>query len=436
MVVSLLLRRESRLATRYFLAFVTCVFYFGLIKSQSQRVIYSHSDRQKILSAHNQERRLVGNQDLIWDYELEEFAADWASTLSSRGSGLSHRPNNKYGENCYWSSTSSVIPDAAILAFNEEKEMYNYGPVSYQNFNGTGHYTQVVWYRTTKVGCAAVSGSLGTYVVCNYDPPGNLIGDYPYNKTNVNATPPPVKVYTQIEPEQIIKPKYPDQSPALTQVPTTVRVTAPNPTLKPTPNEPMKSKGYPSEVSSKTKQKSSELKRAPYIFMFSGVETWTKNHDLPLITQMKLKQDINFTGASPVFQLNATLPKKPGNKINDIRGVFSIGFTLSNSILQNEFGQAIGNYQSSPRLYSPVYYDFGLQCWKYFQINLGQTIFGLMGTSNTLDYAVLNRCGIRFIMPMGRNLTISVHGSITGQTVDISNWSMASLGLSLRSKFY
>jgi hypothetical protein len=236
--------------------------------------------------------------------------------------------------------------------------------------------------------------------------------------------------------EQIVKPKYPDQSPALIQVPTTVRVPAPNPTLKPTPNEPMKSKGYPSEVSSKTKQKSSELKIAPYIFMFSGFETWTKNHDLPLITQMKLKQDINFTGASPVFQLNATLPKKPGNKINDIRGVFSIGFTLSNSILQNEFGQAIGNYQSSPRLYSPVYYDFGLQCWKYFQINVGQTIFGLMGTSNTLDYAVLNRCGLRFIIPMGRNLTISVHGSYIGQTVDISNWSMASVGVSLRSKFY
>ena len=422
--------------TRYFLTFITCIFYFGLIKSQSVRVIYSHSDRQKILSAHNQERRLVGNQDLTWDYELEEFAADWASTLSSRGSGLSHRPNNNYGENCYWSSTSSVTPDAAILAFNEEKEMYNYGPVSYQNFNGTGHYTQVVWYRTTKVGCAAVSGSSGTYVVCNYDPPGNLIGDYPYNKANVNAITGPVKDYTQIEQEPIIKPKYSDQSPALTQVPTSVHAPAPNPALKPTSNEPMKSKSYPSEVSTKTKQKSSELKRAPYIFMFSGVETWTKNNDLPLITQVKLKRDFNFTGASPVFQLNATLPKKPGDKIKDIRGVFSIGFTLPTSILQNELEQTIGNSQSSPRLYSPVYYDFGLQLWKYFQINVGQTMFGFMATSNKMDYAVLNRCGLRFIIPMGRNLTMSVHGSYSGQTNDMSNWSMASLGLSLRSKFY
>lgn len=170
--------------------------------------------------------------------------------------------------------------------------------------------------------------------------------------------------------------------------------------------------------------------------MFSCVETWTKYHDLPLITQMKLKQDINFTGASPIFQLSASLPKKPDIKLRDIRGVFSIGFTLSNRILQNEFGQTIDNYQSSPRLYSPIHYDFGLQCWRYFQVHVGQTMFGLMETSNTLDYAVLNRCGIRFIIPMGRNFTISVHGSAIGQQLDISNWNMASLGVSLRSKFY
>jgi pathogenesis-related protein 1 len=452
MIYTIRIRLNTSFVISYFQFFLFFSFYCGSLTSQSHRIVYSEADRQAILLAHNQERRLVGNQDLTWDYDLEEFAADWASTLASRGSGLSHRPNNKYGENCYWSSTSYVNPDAAILSFNEEKKIYRYGPVSYQNYGVTGHYTQVVWYRTTKVGCAAVSGNSGTFVVCNYNPPGNFIGDYPYNNANVKSTPSRINSHAviEIEPESdpISIPIPTKPSTTMTQVQTPVRIQAhepirnsiptakPQPMGNPAPNEPIKSKNNTSQVSQKATLKSAELKKTPYVFMFSGIETWTEYYDLPLITQKKLKQDINFTGASPIFQLSATLPKPPDNKIKNIRGVFSVGCTLSNRILQNQFGQSIGNDQSGPRLYSPLYYDFGLQCWKYFQVNVGQTLFGLMATSNTLDGAVLNRCSIRVIIPMGRNFTISVHASGMGQQFDIPNWSMASVGVSLRSKFY
>ena len=434
--------------TSYFCLFFT--LYCGSLTSQSHRVVYSEADRQAVLLAHNQERRLVGNQDLTWDYDLEEFAADWASTLSLRGSGLSHRPNNKYGENCYWSSTSYVNPDAAILAFNEERDIYSYGPVSNQNYGVTGHYTQVVWYRTTKVGCAAVSGNSGTFVVCNYSPPGNLIGDYPYNIANVKSTPSRVDSHTEVEPDSdpISIPIPTKSSTTIKQVQTPIRVqspesvinpvrtTTPRMTSKPAPIEPIKSRNNSSQVSQKAIRKSAGLKKTPYVFMFSGVETWTEYNDVPLITQKKLKQGIDFTGASPIFQLSATLPKAPYRKVKNIRGVFSVGCTLSNRKLQNQFGQSIGYNQSEPRLYSPINYDFGLQCWKYFQVNVGQTLFGLMATSNTLDYAVLNRCNLRVVIPMGRNFTISLHASGMGRQLDISDWNMASIGVSVRSKFY
>ncbi len=56
--------------------------------------------------------------------------------------------------------------------------------------NACGHYTQIVWRSTTHVGCGIQTCSTNspfgpmfpdwTFVVCNYEPPGNLIGQSPY----------------------------------------------------------------------------------------------------------------------------------------------------------------------------------------------------------------------------------------------------------------
>ena len=45
------------------------------------------------------------------------------------------------------------------------------------NWFDVGHYSQMVWRNTKRVGCAGVTGSDGYYrLVCRYSPPGNVIG--------------------------------------------------------------------------------------------------------------------------------------------------------------------------------------------------------------------------------------------------------------------
>ncbi len=97
-----------------------------------------------------------------------------------------HTPNNPYGQNIAAGTAPTFGAKDSCTMWYDEISQYNFGAGQYSD--ATGHFTQMVWEGSKRLGCAIQEctaeqmglGSQGTarYVVCNYDPPGNVIGDF------------------------------------------------------------------------------------------------------------------------------------------------------------------------------------------------------------------------------------------------------------------
>jgi uncharacterized protein YkwD len=134
------------------------------------------------LVAHNVWRQQVGVPDLTWSEEAAKVAQDWANHQQSLGCTMAHNPDRgNYGENVYWAMGSTPSPKDVVDAWGSEIVDYDYATNSCQPGKVCGHYTQVVWRDTQKVGCGTASCNDGSiFWVCNYDPPGNYMGQTPY----------------------------------------------------------------------------------------------------------------------------------------------------------------------------------------------------------------------------------------------------------------
>ncbi|KAL3481898.1 CAP domain-containing protein [Aspergillus californicus] len=146
-----------------------------------------------VLYSHNVHRANHSSSDLTWDSDLQASA----QTLAAR-CVYEHDTDidgGGYGQNIgYGTTEADVGVMISNLMYNDEAGYYTdlYGEASPDMtlFEKWGHFSQIVWKGTTKVGCATVScSSLGNvdstsavpFTVCNYSPPGNYDGEYADN---------------------------------------------------------------------------------------------------------------------------------------------------------------------------------------------------------------------------------------------------------------
>ncbi|KAL4866080.1 CAP domain-containing protein [Aspergillus spectabilis] len=136
--------------------------------------------KSSILTTTNTYRTAHNASSLTWNETLASYAKKWAESCDW---AHSHGP---YGENLAYGYPNAT---AAVRAWGDEVRMYDFDkPTGFTE--ETGHFTQLVWVGTREVGCAAVDCGVtdwgtdgevrraqGWYVVCEYVPGGNVVGD-------------------------------------------------------------------------------------------------------------------------------------------------------------------------------------------------------------------------------------------------------------------
>lgn len=135
------------------------------------------SQNQEILDAHNKFRARHCAQPLSWSANLEAVAQDWADQLAAANCAFEHRQPNRFGENLtFFAPVGSQSPAGVATGWYSEVQQYDFGNGQF-DFQ-TGHFTQVVWTSTTELGCGVSQCNGGEIWVCNYNPPGNMMGDF------------------------------------------------------------------------------------------------------------------------------------------------------------------------------------------------------------------------------------------------------------------
>lgn len=138
------------------------------------------AEAKEMVDEHNRARALVGVGPLEWDPKLAAFAQEWSDHQANVIGRMQHRSNPPYGENLAWAMGMTQTPTQVVKGWaDDEKPFYNYAKNKCEG-GQCGHFTQIVWNTTKRVGCGRTRKGREEFVTCSYDPQGNFRGRKPY----------------------------------------------------------------------------------------------------------------------------------------------------------------------------------------------------------------------------------------------------------------
>lgn len=132
-----------------------------------------------ILNSTNAYRAEHNASAVRWNTTLEQFATsyldDVADEEATGGACLFQHSGGPYGENLALGCSNA---SSCVDLWGDERKEYDFSDPQFTE--DTGHFTQLVWKDTTAVGCGAryCNNSGGWYLVCEYWPRGNVIGEF------------------------------------------------------------------------------------------------------------------------------------------------------------------------------------------------------------------------------------------------------------------
>uniref|UniRef100_A0A8C3W5X3 Peptidase inhibitor 16 n=1 Tax=Catagonus wagneri TaxID=51154 RepID=A0A8C3W5X3_9CETA len=121
-----------------------------------------------------------------WDEELAAFAKAYAQQCVWGH----NKERGRRGENLFAITDQVLDVPLAMEEWYHEWEHYNLSAGICATGQMCGHYTQVVWAKTERIGCGShlceklqgIEEANIHLLVCNYEPPGNMKGQRPYQE--------------------------------------------------------------------------------------------------------------------------------------------------------------------------------------------------------------------------------------------------------------
>lgn len=174
MIIALKLRDRQREMESLKLALaIVCVMGLALV-----HVCEAQNSPQDFVDAHNKVRAKEGLGPMTWDQKVATFAENYAKQRVDCKLQHSDPATHPYGENLFFGPEATAA--TAVEDWYSEKENYDYNTNSCLK-GMCGHYTQVVWRDSVRLGCGRVKCTNGLFfITCNYDPAGNWEGEKPY----------------------------------------------------------------------------------------------------------------------------------------------------------------------------------------------------------------------------------------------------------------
>lgn len=154
--------------------------YYGLEDARRDDAML----RTTMLEAHNGERRTLSLAPLVWDDALAQDAARYARSMARTGRFAHSARQDRAipsGENLWTGSRGFFAYDVMVGSFLAEKRYWRRGGrlpeiSTTGHWQDVGHYSQMIWRGTQKLGCALGEGAQFDFLVCRYYPAGNVFG--------------------------------------------------------------------------------------------------------------------------------------------------------------------------------------------------------------------------------------------------------------------
>ena len=137
----------------------------------------AQNSHQDYINVHNAFRAQVGVGPITWNDTVAAYAQNYVDQRIG-DCNLDHSMG-PFGENLA-EGYGNLNGVDAVKMWVSEKANYDYASNSCVG-DECLHYTQVVWSKSTQLGCGRVKCKNGWwFVICNYHPPGNIEGERPY----------------------------------------------------------------------------------------------------------------------------------------------------------------------------------------------------------------------------------------------------------------